>query len=283
MNVTNTTPTSYVTTLGDTNLDEYELDYYESNQMVGVVPRHAYLCFIYIILTSGLIGNACVIALMQNRDFYNLSYPVYLRVLAVSDSFLLISVCTEDILHHNFDRLHDFLTSSVALCKIWTYIRHTASFISPWLVMALTFDRFVAVVFPLKRAFYCSRRTAIIASSILVASILIESSFHLILAEIDLEQYDCMMPEWKSLVNYSIFRVLVLETTLPCTTILILNVYIIIVINRSRKFRAAVGSTQSDGVKTSRVDKATVSLLAVSVMAFIALLPISILQVRTGV
>ena len=273
MNVTKTTPAFY-----DSMIDGGDESDFDDT---GIMPLQAYFFFIYFILIFGLIGNTCVIALMQSRDFHNLSYSVYLRVLAVTDSFLLMSVCTEDILEHNFDLLHDFVTSSVALCKIWTYFRSVLGLVSPWLVVTLTFDRFVAVVFPLKRAMFCSRRAAIITSSVLVGSIICESLFYLILYKPDYQynEYDCLRPESKAFLNYEIFRALTAETMLPCMFILILNVNIIIGINRSRKFRAAVGSNQPDGVKTSRIDKATVSLLAVSVMAFIALLPISIMQV----
>ena len=272
MNASNSTPGFY-------ELLQYpDEEEHEFERMVGVVPAHVYLGVIYFILVFGSIGNACIIALMQDRDFHKLSYPVYLRLLAVSDTLLLACVATEDILDHQYRRLGDFLMYSLTLCKFWNYISSLGKLSSPWLVVAMTFDRFVAVVYPLKRAVFCCRRTALIVCSVVLGAIASETLFYPILSKRFPEESDCSVKE--SAMDYIIFRTLVIETSLPCVLILFLNVYIIIAINRSRKFRASsTGTKQTREAKTSRLDKATVSLMAVSVMAFVALVPISTLQV----
>ncbi|GFR90281.1 growth hormone secretagogue receptor type 1 [Elysia marginata] len=276
MNLTNTT----IAEPHDLFLSQDMDNGYFVETMVGIIPKKSYLGVIYFILAFGLLGNACIIALMQDREFRNLSYSVYLRVLAVSDSLLLAAVGTEDILDHQYYRLDEFQTSSEALCKIWQYVAQALRVISPWLVVSLTFDRFVAVVFPLKRSEFCSRRTASIVCSVVMGVTFAETLFFPLLAKV--VDGECAMPDWESVRNYASFRSLALETTIPCVLILFLNVYIIIVIDRSRRFRAAAaaaGSRQPGQEKTTRVDAATVSLMAVSVMAFVTLVPISLLQV----
>ncbi|GFS17942.1 growth hormone secretagogue receptor type 1 [Elysia marginata] len=261
---------------GDDDFDDIDDDD-GLGDMVGVVPRHVYLGFIYFILGFGSIGNACIIALMQDKDFHNMSYSVYLQVLAVSDTLLLVTVGVEDILDHQYGRLGHFVTSSVAFCKFWNYVANVFRLSSPWLVVSMTADRFAAVVFPLKRSFLCSRSTAIVVSSLVMATAFGEAVYHIVLSKPFPEEGACDPPAWDSLENYYYFRTLVLETSLPCVLIFFLNVYIITVINRSRKFRAAAAAGSQE--KAPRVDKATVSLLAVSIMAFVALIPISALQV----
>ncbi|GFO03627.1 growth hormone secretagogue receptor type 1 [Plakobranchus ocellatus] len=282
MNSSNTTP-------GFSDLyeddDELEPDH-GFHTMVGVVPRKVYLGVIYFILIFGILGNICIICLMQYRDFRNLSYPVYLRALAVSDSLVLLTVCTEDILDHQFDLLYKFLTSSVALCKIWVYIGNVVRLLSPWLIVALTCDRFVAVVFPLRRAVLCSRRTAMIVCALITGLVVSESVFFLVLSKLisyeGESQQLCSMKDTESLTDYLHLRTLCHETTLPCFIILFLNVAIILTVRRSFKFRATAGtagSSQPGGEKMSSMDKVTVSLTAVSMMAFCTLVPVSILQV----
>ncbi|GFN74087.1 ubiquitin carboxyl-terminal hydrolase 24 [Plakobranchus ocellatus] len=257
------------------------LDGFET--MVGVVPRVVYLGVIYFILIFGLIGNVSVLFLMHNRDFQNLSYPVYVRTLGVVDSIFLITVCIEDILDHQFKKMNEFMTSSVAFCKIWSFALNVTRLLSPWLIVSLTCDRFVAVVFPLKRAVLCSRRTALITCSMIVGLVLGESLFYAILSRPVMNEEDfeleCDLAMRGSVLNYVMFRALFHETTLPCTVILFLNIGIIITVRRSLKFRAATGSKQPGKEKSSSMDKVTLSLTAVSLMAFICLLPISLLQV----
>ncbi|RUS73160.1 hypothetical protein EGW08_019082 [Elysia chlorotica] len=279
MNVSNLISAFYGPPLypDDEEYDDWdeEDDGHHGDKMVGVVPVKVYLSIIYFILIFGSIGNACIVAMMQHCDFQKLSYPVYLIALAVSDTLLLAVVATEDILDHQFGRLEDFFLSSLALCRFWNYFVSILRVNSPWLVVGMTLDRFVAVVFPLKRSAFCSRRTALIFCSILLAALSFESLFYALLSEH--ADDNCLPPDWKHLRNYVIFRTLVSETSLPCAFILFLNVYIVITINRSRRFRAASAASRQ-AAKTSRVDKATVSLMAVSIMAFVALVPISILQ-----
>ena len=114
----------------------------------------------------------------------------------------------------------------------------------------------------------------------LVGVILCESLFQPILATLNYEEYDCLLPTSSdSLLNYKIARRLLFTSILPCFIIVFLNVYTIVVINRSRTFRAAVGSNKPGREKASRVDRGTVSLEAVSLVAFATLLSSSVTQV----
>ena len=282
MNVANTTPASY------NSLPYRHEDYFEANEpqrdkfteIVWVVPPRVYIGVIYFVFIFGLIGNACILALMRAQDFRHLSYSVYLRFLAIWDSLLLVHTCISDILDVHFGLFSKFELWSEALCKFWSYFGAVVGLNSIWLLLALTFDRFVAVVFPFKRAMFCSHRTATIISSVLVACVLCESSYAF-LSERNYEEVSCMEPEWGSIYKYLIFRALFLATLLPFTIILFLDVYIVIVIKRSRSFRAAVGSNQRGGEKPSRVDRATVSLVAVSLMAIVTLVPKALALVCT--
>nr|KAG5703634.1 hypothetical protein BaRGS_002508 [Batillaria attramentaria] len=101
-------------------------------------------------------------------SFSTTTQLVFLRALAISDTLVLITTCTEDNLDHA-NRLQNVLASSVGLCKMWTGLSTTVSLLSPWLVVLLSVDRYVGVVFPLKRASFCTLKVAGISIAVLTA------------------------------------------------------------------------------------------------------------------
>ncbi|XP_041379729.1 uncharacterized protein LOC121392689 [Gigantopelta aegis] len=108
-----------------------------------------------VVLTAvGIVGNAMAFALMGDVKFSSLSYPVYLRFLAVADSTVLLSFCTYQSLRF----FHSFYIISmyVAVCRVWMFCMFTVMLLSPWLVVGLTVDRFFCVAFPLKLNRFCT-------------------------------------------------------------------------------------------------------------------------------
>ncbi|XP_045215467.2 leukotriene B4 receptor 1-like [Mercenaria mercenaria] len=100
-------------------------------------------------LITGLFGNTFTIVTMASRRFQHLTSRYILIFLAISDTVLLIT--------QPFNKLWvikllgtDLRALSTASCKAFFVIFRSAKMTSSWLVVMLCFERFVAVVFPLK-------------------------------------------------------------------------------------------------------------------------------------
>ena len=100
-------------------------------------------------LVIGLFGNSLTIATMISKQFQNLTSRYILICLALSDTTLLLTQPFNKIFLRNVLG-YDVRALSDASCKIFFHIFKTAKMTSSWLIVLLCFERFVAVVFPLK-------------------------------------------------------------------------------------------------------------------------------------
>lgn len=102
-----------------------------------------------IFLVTGLFGNLFTIATMASSRFQHMTSRYILIFLAISDTVLLLT--------QPFNKLwvikllgSDLRAISRTSCKAFFVIFRSAKMTSSWLVVLLCFERFVAVVFPLK-------------------------------------------------------------------------------------------------------------------------------------
>ena len=86
---------------------------------------------------------------MISKQFQNLTSRYILICLALSDTTLLLTQPFNKIFLRNVLG-YDVRALSDASCKIFFHIFKTAKMTSSWLIVLLCFERFVAVVFPLK-------------------------------------------------------------------------------------------------------------------------------------
>ncbi|XP_041355530.1 cysteinyl leukotriene receptor 1-like [Gigantopelta aegis] len=230
------------------------------------------------VVAIGLVGNSLVFPLMRDVKFSSLSYPVYLIFLTVSDSAVLLMYCIYQTLLF-FNSFH-IIGKNVAACRAWVSLISTATLLSPWLVVGLTLDRFVCVVFPMKRDRFCTRRKAkIVCSCLTVLSALVILPLLEGVAVVE-ESNICFVED--HLVIIVTFVRLVLNSNLPCLLMLVLNIVIGIHIQRSATFRKRFTSTSS-GSRENKQDKSLLPLILISVMAFVTLLPSSIADTVVGV
>nr|KAG5695518.1 hypothetical protein BaRGS_008021 [Batillaria attramentaria] len=231
------------------------------------------------ILVTGLLGNALVFTLCWDRSIRTCSYGVILRALALTDSLVLSLICTEDNLDY-VGFLHEFLTVHPAFCAFWNGVLSTVTMLSPWLVVLLTLDRYVAVVFPLKRASLCTSKAAVVSCAALtvitVASRVPDVVHSAILTHEGREE---CASTGEGYYIYSQITTLGLVSSLPCLIILGFNLHILCVIHRHAHFRRNFQGERAESSGSGKLDRATVSLMAVSVMAFLTLVPKTMLEV----
>jgi len=120
-------------------------------------------------LVTGLFGNTLTILTMMSNKFQHLTSRYILIFLALSDTVLLLT--------QPFNKIwvirlfgFDYRAISELSCKVFFVIFRSAKMTSSWLVVLLCFERFVAVVYPLKAK-------AIIRKDYMVAAIILDYVF----------------------------------------------------------------------------------------------------------
>lgn len=121
------------------------------------------------IMLTGSIGNILSVLVFFKTKLRKLSSSYYLAALGVSDTcFLLIT-----FMHWlNFADVSIYNTN--VFCQSFTYFSGVCSFLSVWFVVAFTVERFIAVLYPLKRQTMCTvRRAKMVLCGLTLAGIII--------------------------------------------------------------------------------------------------------------
>ncbi|XP_041355298.1 nociceptin receptor-like [Gigantopelta aegis] len=213
----------------------------------------------------GTIGNILQFIMMSDSKISALSYSVYLKFLAVSDSLVLSeAVFQQTQIRFNLPMVADM---NDALCKIVIGYQLLTKFLSPWLVVGLTLDRLICVCFPLTRGRFCTMKKAIAVCSCIVVATIVLLIPNLVVANL---KYDRCQSAGR-ITYYFMFLRLIVSTLLPCVVILIFNIVIIARIKRSNEFRNTFIRNRAESTK----DSSTRPLVLISILAFVTLLPVS--------
>lgn len=103
----------------------------------------------------GSIGNILSVIVFFKTKLRKLSSSYYLAALGISDTCFLLGAFVSwlnyiDINIYNRDYY----------CQFFTYVSGLCSFLSVWFVVAFTVERFIAVLYPLKRQTMCTVKRA---------------------------------------------------------------------------------------------------------------------------
>lgn len=116
-----------------------------------------FLTFYYtpILVIVGSIGNILSALVFFNTKLKKLSSSYYLAALGISDTCFLIGLF---ITWLSFFGIHIYTRE--VFCQLFTFSSGLSSFLSVWYVVAFTFERFIVVLYPLKRQSWCTVRRA---------------------------------------------------------------------------------------------------------------------------
>ena len=114
------------------------------------------------VLLFGIIGNIFSILVLLSKSFRHTTTGVYLPFTAVADILFLTTGVLEMFEVANIFNAREY---NVWICRIYKVLHYTAGDISIWLLVAFTFDRFVAVCFPFSKQRVCKWKRAVIASA----------------------------------------------------------------------------------------------------------------------
>lgn len=120
------------------------------------------------IIVLGLVGNCLSFLVFTRTNQRHLSSSVYLAALAVVDSIFLLQL---SLLWPTYLRV--FLIHRQGLCQLIIYTSYVSSFLSVWIVVAFTVERFIVCMSPLRRSTMCTpgRAKAVVISLVVFGSL----------------------------------------------------------------------------------------------------------------
>ena len=261
-----------------------------------VVHKHILLIFPPILLTVGSIGNIFSFIILLKNIRKTSTYS-YLCALALVD-LLVLYVGLLRIWIGQFTS--DFVDINNVLCKIGIFLGYVCSDVSVWLIVAVTVERFIAVMFPLKAPRVCNTRNArITILCIIVLFISVNSHF---LWSVQLHHYSfnnitISKCHAKPLSAHLVEEVwpwvdAAIYSFVPFLIIIILNIYIIKRIVSARQNRNVLRQQSSlrhkyRVIKPNRTHeeasrRITFMLLVVSFSFLITTLPMNIVLIVTS-
>ena len=203
-----------------------------------------------IIVPIGLVGNTLSLVVMLQRKNRRIPCCMFMAALAVSDNGIMLCatyfwVMTEVWPDHRV--LADHYDLVKMECKVYYYVYSVCSFASVCLVLAMTFNRFLAVTNPLKvKIFSTMKMTKMTICGIALFSVC----------------YAVPMGLYSDILGSGLCVRLIVKTTfstiwswvhiclaslVPSTLLLVMNSFIIIAIRRRGKFVAeSTGGQETD-------------------------------------
>ena len=111
----------------------------------------------FFIFLFGIVGNIMTIVICIRADVV-LSMSLFLITLAVSDLLSLIVNAVNQWLYYTFDM--DVITLHPVLCKMIGWLMYVSGVLSAWIVVAMTAQRAVCVLWPHRADILCSARNS---------------------------------------------------------------------------------------------------------------------------
>ncbi|XP_062609738.1 neurotensin receptor type 1-like isoform X2 [Saccostrea cucullata] len=217
--------------------------------------RIFYSYFTPVILIVGFVGNLLSLYVFLSRNMRGLSASTYLAALSTSDLLTLIFYVTVEWLRRGLMYLKTDITLTFidvdGPCQFQLYMSYMSRFLSAWLVVAFTGERYIGVCHPLRRRDICTKSgTRRIVGSIFVISavvVLYKPVLSAIYVSSDGRHY-CTTDRDYDFVSFildSIYAVLI--TLVPFIIITVLNILIMrrLIIRNKRKRECKIVTEES--------------------------------------
>lgn len=165
----------------------------QSVEIVFIIQMY----YVPFIIVTGSIGNILSVIVFSKTKLRKLSSSYYLSALAVSDTGFLIV-----LLFNWLSGLELQLYNKPVWCQFFQFSSALFIFLSVWFVVAFTVERFIAVMYPLKRQTMCTiRRAKIVLSALSVCGIIFCSPvlvFSSVIFDDNKKMQQCdLLPEYK--------------------------------------------------------------------------------------
>ncbi|XP_013104405.1 uncharacterized protein LOC106084961 [Stomoxys calcitrans] len=205
-----------------TILQDEENDMLRTIEYIGGV---LYFYYVPIIVGTGSLGNILSVFVFFRTKLRKLSSSFYLAALAVSDTCFLFGLFAQWL---NFVDVHIY--NREYFCQFFTFFSSLACFCSVWFVVAFTVERFIAVMYPLKRQTMCTvRRAKMVLLGLTLLGCLHCAPFWIYSTPVyssKLEMTICdIKNEYKDYITLLNYWDTVVVFAVPFTTIAILNTF----------------------------------------------------------
>lgn len=270
----------------DETCQEYNLSYFVQHHNVSFTRTANFTPCLALVLVAvlGLLGNLLAGFVISTKKFKRLSFSVYIRALTVADSLTLFLTGAPFFLEWLYDNSARSVFGVAGYLSLH-FISHSAQMASSWLIVAISVDRFIVVVYPLKRSQLCTRRRAA-WTSFGILSI----SACLIAAEIVvalLQETEPCLRNFSELSEFSAMtkmRRLVVTLIVPGTVALGLNIKVLHVIRKMRQFRKQLSAAQlNHPIHKNGQEKITRALTILSALSAILFIPVIVLDIMDAV
>lgn len=150
------------------------------------ISENAYLYYTPLLTVTGSIGNIVSVMVFFRTRLRKLSSSYYLSALCISDTgFLLVNF----LLWLSLFNINIYNRNGC--CQLFTFLSGFCSALSVWFVVAFTIERFIAVIYPLKRQTMCTVKRA---KSVLIGLIVVSAIHSLPLIALSAPAYTTSEP-----------------------------------------------------------------------------------------
>lgn len=229
------------------------------------------------VLIIGVFGNTMAVLTVSSRSFADLTSRYILTALACSDTTL--------ILMQPFNKMFvlklfgfDARASSAGGCKFFFWLFRTAKMTSSWLIVILCFERFVAVVFPLK-AKTIINRTSILA--LIVSDYAVIGTYNSLWTFSSIIQNgvckpDVVFPDTKRKYRNFLLAALSLYSFIPMLIMIIITPVIVTkLLQKKRKMQKSLRMSRSETKHSSKEIRASIVLIGIVAAFIVLVLPVT--------
>ncbi|XP_018050609.1 PREDICTED: uncharacterized protein LOC108688750 [Atta colombica] len=227
------------------------------------------------IIILGVLLNAVSFSMLSAPVLCDSNLSLYLSALAISDNGALIFNYAVSVAKSHSSSVNDLFMNSKFLCGANSVSMELFQFTSTWLIVALTWTRAIAVMFPFGARDQTRSAITIITSLVCISFIISLTKLYSGGYETDsvFEFIPCQkMKPWGSAMYFYI----ALSTWLPLLFISIGNLLLIVRMRKSYKIHNEL--THNFRYRSNRTNNSSRTLLAVSIVHLILLLPLGIVE-----
>jgi len=254
------------------NETQPELPYQE---MTGIYKAEQFLKkygFIFVV-PIGYVGNSLSLLVMLQKQNRVIPSNLYIAFLAISDN---IALSVKMVFSLGYSYTGSWTRYN---CNVGMFLIDAALMMSAWLIVCLTFDRYIAVAHPYKMNTYCTRKRTCLMSLFILFIVMALKSINITHFDVIFGVCLTTMVPGTHFSNWHITSTILFNIGLPFVTILGLNVGIGIKLNKSRvtldKHNQNHNHNQSNS-GSKRQTQLTRMLLTISFVFLILNLPVYI-------
>ena len=234
-----------------------------------------------IMVVVGILGNGVSLVIMRSSHFNNSPSSFALSALAVVDSCNLVVGLGVIWVEYMFKKVVAF--ENDAACKLTFFLMYFFAGLSSWTIVAVTLERTISIIFPMKAKEICSRRNKNIFLLTLYTVIALAYFYLLILPRIhtytnpftNTTSRTCRADVEHLVKMESVLfnQDTLMNSCIPASLIFVGNLMIIIRLTKARKMRKEMnsGTQQQTGASSTNV-----MLIAISITFLLTTLPLTI-------